>query len=395
MNTPSPTRSLEIKILIVGFGHVGAELLNLALKSTFTNGFEYVVGVRKPAQHRERFNLVHLSSMLTGSALDATPVASLVAMDLDDVAATTATLRALRPDIVINTASRQAWWFPSLLPAQSGAVLAANPVGPSLPNHLLPAMQLQQALHRAGVREGAFTINAAYPDVVNPVLARIGLGYDIGGGNIANPMNAIRAAAAIESGRMPGDVVLRAYGHHAFSYRVTRAGNPAPAPFHIEFEDRAGRPIGLDPLQVFRHLPTTLKRTSGLPGTLMTAASLWTVLRAAVDGAADPFCAPGPLGLEGGWTVRIRDRRVELVSPRTVSTSHCAEVNRQGAVLDGIEAIEDDGTVVFAPGPMGIVRSVLGYSCERMRPSEAAARSDEWMACFRRCAEHPDLRKVA
>ena len=384
-----------MKILIVGFGHVGAELLNLALKSPLTNGHQYFVGTRNPGKHKERFNLVNLSSMAAMSDLREPPSATLFKLDLDEREESILSLHRLMPDIVINTASRQAWWFPTLLPRHAAELLASNPVGPSLPNHLVPAMQLQQALRLSGARERAFTINAAYPDAVNPVLAKIGLSYEIGAGNIANPMNAIRAAAALESGRATRDIVIRAYGHHSFSYRVTRQGNPAPAPFHIEFEDTEGSNLKLDPLAVFRHLPTTLKRTSGLPGTLMTAASLWTTLRAVLEDHRMPFFAPGPNGLEGGYTVRLVNRLVEVVAPRHTTFDHVAWINRQGAILDGIDDIADDGTVVFAPGPMAVVAQALGYECERMSPLEAAARSDEWMLRFRQCCQRHQTAQVA
>ena len=382
-----------MKVMIVGFGHVGRSVLNLALKSTLTNHCEFVVGVRSSARHVAEFNLITLFSMASADAIHAVPHARMVDLDVEQVEQTAETLSKLQPDVVINAASRQAWWYPDLLPAAHKQRLASNPVGPSLPNHLVPAMRLQQALQESGRRPKTFTINAAYPDVVNPVLARCGLGFEVGAGNIANPINAIRAAAALEARVAASDIHVRAWGHHSFSYRVTRQGDPTPAPFHIEFESAQGELLDLEPLAVFRHLPTTFKRTSGLAGTLMTGASVWSVLRAYVDQHGQTVHAPGPQGLEGGYAIKVRGAKVELVSPLTSSLAQVQAINRAGAVLDGIECIEDDGTVVFTPGPMDVIQKVTGYSCQRMALRDAQACSDDWLARFQACrADQADSR---
>jgi len=53
---------------------------------------------------------------------------------------------------------------------------------------------LMQAVKASGI--ATKTVNAAFPDAVNPILARIGLAPDIGVGNVANLVPAVRLSIA-------------------------------------------------------------------------------------------------------------------------------------------------------------------------------------------------------
>ncbi len=49
-------------------------------------------------------------------------------------------------------------------------------------------------------------------------------------------------------------------------------------------------------------------------------------------------------------------------------------INERGQRLDGIERIENDGTVYFAERNMAPLKEVLGYECRRMPLAEV----EEW-----------------
>ncbi len=53
------------------------------------------------------------------------------------------------------------------------------------------------------------------------------------------------------------------------------------------------------------------------------------------------------------------------------------DINERGARLDGIERVEDDGTVVFIEENVEYMREVVGYECEELKPSESEERARE------------------
>jgi len=53
------------------------------------------------------------------------------------------------------------------------------------------------------------------------------------------------------------------------------------------------------------------------------------------------------------------------------------EINNAGGRIDGIEAIRDDGSVVFCDRNVEYMREVVGYECKVLKIEEAEERSKE------------------
>jgi hypothetical protein len=243
-----------------------------------------------------------------------------------------------------------------------------------------------QAVRAAGC--DATVVNASYPDVTHPVLAAADLAPDVGIGNIAIPLVGLRLALADEHGVALDRVQIRAVFHHYVNYRATRDGDPRPAPFHVSAwlgeVDRpdAGEPLPVDPATVFAPLATTLKRTSGPHFQHVTAATAGVVLRALLDETDVYTHAPGPGGLPGGYPVRIARGEVGLALPEGMDVATAQRINDEGARLDGIERIDDDGTVHFRTENAEPLRRHLGYDAAPLRLAESRPRSVELMRRF-------------
>lgn len=96
--------------------------------------------------------------------------------------ATAELLRKIQPDVIIHTASLQAWWVVNELPAGLPARVAEAGLGPWLPMHLTLTHRRMQAVRAAGL--SPLVVSAPFPDVVNPVLAAVGLAPRVGLGNM-------------------------------------------------------------------------------------------------------------------------------------------------------------------------------------------------------------------
>ena len=168
------------KLLLVGAGNLCLQILKILGPK---NAFEFVVLGRNEEATIRLCNLVALSCAQLGQFIAIKPVIA----DLTDIGRVTQLLREEAPDILVNCASLQSWRVITGLPKLSFEKLDQAQFGPWLPMHLTLMHCLMQAVKASGI--SAKTVNAAFPDAVNPILARVGLAPDIGVGNVANLIN--------------------------------------------------------------------------------------------------------------------------------------------------------------------------------------------------------------
>ncbi|WP_157507587.1 hypothetical protein [Ktedonobacter racemifer] len=97
----------------------------------------------------------------------------------------------------------------------------------------------------------------------------------------------------------------------------------------------------------------------------MTAASAMAVFQGIVRDSHEMMHAPGPCGLPGGYPIYAHAQGIDVALPHQVSMHHALKINQAGLYLDGIEDIEEDGTIVFTDEAMMFYRDILGYECDK------------------------------
>ena len=167
-------------------------------------------------------------------------------------------------------------------------------------------------------------------------------------------------------------------GHHGAYYRARMGG-----PFYVN--------IIMDGMDITERWPndriTKLYREEGygvvtqLQGNLVdqmrTASSfLKHVLAIYFDTGEVHTCVIGVEGLPGGYPARLSREGAEVVLPG-ISREEAVEINQEGALLDGIKEIKNDGTVVYCDENVENMREVLGYECTELKPSESYERAKE------------------
>ena len=78
---------------------------------------------------------------------------------------------------------------------------------------------------------------------------------------------------------------------------------------------------------------------------------------------------------------------VRVAAIEGLPLAEAIDINERSHRFDGIERIEDDGTAVFSPWAVDVLRRELGYACERLAPSEAEQRAEELIARFAEYAQ--------
>ncbi len=266
----------------------------------------------------------------------------------------------------------------SKLPKPAFEKLVQAKPGPWLPLTLVLVYKLMQAVKQTGL--DTIVLNGAAPDNAHAVLGKVGLAPNTGVGNLANIIPALRQSIAAQLNSLIEDVEVLLFGHNQVAHSLRTSGTPGEAPFHLAVlvndEDITSN---LDLPSLFKTLPATLKHEYTQ---LLSAASAASIFDAITTRSSRVVHAPGPNGLPGAYPLRAGDNGLEVVLPQGLTLEEAVRINQEGQRLDGIERIEDDGTIYFAEKNMAILKETLGYECLRMPLPEVDERARELRAKY-------------
>ncbi len=233
----------------------------------------------------------------------------------------------LRPDLLVCCASAHSPYEKAHRPSAWTHLLGQAGFGVTLPLQAVLAVRLARAV--AAESPETRLVNGCFPDAVNPLLSALGLPVLCGIGNVATLAACLQAALGLPDQRR-----LAVLGHHA----------QLDAPSGPDGEVRAwcdGAPVpgvtGL--LAAYRALPRP--DLNALAG--HAAARLLTDL---LSGADRHTSVPGPLGLPGGYPVRLSGGALALDLPG-LTLPEAVAWNHHAGRRDGIEIA--DGRVRHLP----------------------------------------------
>jgi hypothetical protein len=361
--------------MIIGTGDLGGHVLEMLVR---------VPGARRiiTADVNEDWGYRKTNLALFGaSQLGFYPDLEFTKVDLYDIEKTAETILSFSPEIIYSAVSLQSWWVISTLPADVFERLDEARFGPWLPMQLTLVHKLMQAVKQTGL--DIRVVNSAFPDGVNPVLHQVGLAPTIGIGNVANPVPAIRASIASRLGRSMKDVSVFFVAQHYVSYHLTRFGSTGGAPYHLKAMVE-GRDVTnqVDVDEVFRDIAVRFRRLGGRDGQILTASSATKIILAMADDTGDLTHAPAPSGLPGGYPVRVDGKGGQVVLPPELTLEQAIRINEEGQRYDGIDKIDQDGTVHFTENASAIIKEMMGYECTVMKLEESEERARELGARF-------------
>lgn len=359
----------DTHLLIIGAGNVGTHTLDLLARR---HDAPRITVAGRDSEHLIRqLNL----SRLVATQLGYIPRLDYVPMDVNDIDQTAETIARLRPDVIFSTVSLQAWWVINELPKNLLERLDSAEIGPWLPMQLTLIYKVMQAVRMADC--APVVVNVALPDATHAILDKVGLAPNIGVGNVANIVPAIRHAAANELGVEVTQVDVRLIMEAYASHRLPRSGEAGGAPFYVSILHNGievRQNIDID--AVLKRVASQYRRLGGVRGAVLTAASAVRVLEAVCGQEHRLVHAPGPLGLVGGYPVNVSRFSSELALPLGVTVEQARDINERSLWYDGIAEIRADGSVRYSDPHMDIIRDMLGYDVREMRleDSEAFAR---------------------
>jgi hypothetical protein len=363
-------------LLLVGVGDLGGVLLELLAREPRLG--RIVAADRDAGRGAARSNLARAGGVAQGFE----PDIRFEAIDLNDVAATAELITRVAPALILDTASPQTWWLAGTLPAPQAALIRKAGFGVWLPINLTLTLKLMQAVSAAHYQ--GFTLTAPHPDVVNVVLARLGLAPTCGIGNLDEIVPKVRLLASERLGAPIGTVKVWLVAHHALEPPAFAGASGEVAPYFLRIEhhgrDVTGEVEGDELLLRPYPLP---------PGPaihFLTGGSTLRLVNALLFSDGTFLHAPAPHGLPGGYPVVAGRAGLSVELPPGLTLEQAVDINTRSHRFDGIERIEEDGTAVFCQESADTLRAVLGYSCDRLAPADAGGRAAELMARFREFA---------
>ncbi len=365
---------MSATVLLIGLGDLGGVTLDLLARAKWVR--RVVVASRSADSGVARVNLARVSAIASGAPGDIT----FVPVDLTDRDGTAEVIAQSRADVVYSTATMQSWLVPERLSPALKAPLERIGYGMWLPVHLAMTRRVMLAVRAANYRGPV--VAAAFPDVVHCALGKVGLAPTTGIGNVAEVVPKVELLAAARLGVPVGHVKVWLVGHHALVNAAYGDGVPTShPPFFVRVEHN-GRDVthmvGAQEL-VLRAFPMSGQAAIHT----LTAATTLPVL-AALSGAGDRLAhAPAPGGLPGGYPVFVRQGRVDVIDPPGCPRADAIGINERSHAWDGIDRIEDDGTVVLREESAAALRQLINYDGARMRVDDAEMQAAELIGRFR------------
>ena len=228
------------------------------------------------------------------------------------------------PAGVLLCASTQSPWERLVAPSAWTALVDRAGFGITLPFQAELALAVGAALPQR-----SWLVNACFPDTVNPVLAARDVRVLCGVGNVG-----LLAASLQSALELPSQDRLRVLAHHVHLYQPANQ------------EDEALAWCDDEPVTEVTKLVAG-QRTAGRPElnhvTGLTAA---LVVAALLTGAELSTSLPGPLGLPGGYPVRLAGSRLELRLPPGLTMADAVARNQRWALADGVRVAAE--RVVFS-----------------------------------------------
>jgi len=383
-------------LLLIGLGELGARLLDI-LARTPNLGWRIVVASRTPEQAQRRVN----AALFAASYADQFPEIEFRAVNLENRDATASLISAEAPAIVVNTASRSPWWARGLLPSHIRDRLERVGAGPGLwaAGHLGLFRHLLAAMREAAC--SAPIVNAAYPDVLHPALARVAPGPLIGIGNIDLLIPPIRYIVAGIHGLSPRNVTPFVIAHNFHSSRILSGhdlgGRNPLVKILVNGSDVTPE---LDLLDLWRRIPVATPIPLGAASSAFAVGSLARTVFGVLADARIMSHSPGPEGLPGGYPVEISRAGARVAVPAEIPLQQAIEVNLAGQRGEGIEEIAEDGSLTLTDIAAEVLHDIFDMQARVITPPEAEAFAGELASRFRSLASRygiypSDLRRSA
>jgi len=362
--------------MIVGLGNLGERILEFLVR---IQGMVKVFG----ADIDREAGLRRVRSARAGASFHGYyPQIMFRELDLNDEEATQALLQDIRPDVIVNTATLSPWLDLSQIPSELREKIGATAFAMRLPLHLALMYKLMRSVKKSGVK--AHVVNASLPDIVNPVLGKVGLAPTVGLGNFELIIPGIRVVVSEKLGvpMRSVSVYLIAHTLHLKMFRDYSSFSSLPYFLKVLVDDvdmTNKLDLRIVLAEASEHVSTNYHDRLNI-----VASSAVKNVMAILNDTRELTHAPGPNGLPGGYPIRLGSNGADIFLPDGLGMEEAVRINLLAQRSAGIELIEDDGTVIFTKKASESMMKNLCFEWEIMRLEECAEKAGELISYNKR-----------
>ena len=306
-------------------------------------------------------------------------------VDLRDLDSIASALEKHKPDVVLQVATMMSsYYYIHIIKREikrKHLPLKTYLAGHTFAKDFVFVYNVMRALKKTSLNTKV--VNLSFPDNTHLVLGKLGLAPHIGAGTIDISVGGIRKKIADHLKIPIHNVNVVMVCHH--SIRVTPIEYvPYYLRVYVNGNDITEQLAELKKFVQEGIIASYVGATTNAP---MTAASAVSNVLAVLNDTQVIKHAPGPNGLPGGWPVRIGREKVDLVLPTDLSFEEAMKMQEEGLKTDGIERVEDDGTVVFTEEAVNMMREILGLEWPKVKPDEAEEMALDLIKAYKKLEE--------
>lgn len=356
------------KVLLVGLGHVGGEILHtLARSAGITEiigaDFDENVGTRKTKE-----------ALLGAAALNFFPKIQFRSIDLkNDVKGAVELLKEFEPDLIFNTADLFPYYrfevdLPKEIYRKIGEASKCGFVA-ALPFRLILPYKLMTAVKESGIKTHVLVTNDPC-EVVNPLLGKVGLAPTAGIGDFAHFIEPIRSVVSLKMKVPMRAVKVFLVAHHSTLHLFQRRAVPSKSTYFLKVlvDDRdvtkKWTPEEILLAAVGGSRSPEGERLHVFDPHFTACIAVGDILAILNDTEEIRHC-PGPSGFIGGYPVRLSSKGAEVYIPEEITLEEAIKMNEQAQKQEGVEDIRNDGTVVFTDEAVRIMDEVMHWDMKQ------------------------------
>jgi hypothetical protein len=281
--------------------------------------------------------------------------------DLSEVDKVSEILKKVKPKVICSTAILRASYLAPSIPREKLHKIEALGYKGRAPLYslfLYCPLKLMQAIELSGIETKSVITN--YPDVTCAVLKNgFGLEPTVGGGNIDLAIPMIKKIVNEKLNVPLQNISIYLVAHHAWVAGVNRYNVSVPYWIKIfvggdDVTEQFPPTYLCNSLQKihdtsFLYPKSPLGLSAKYYQQFIASSFVQNIL--AIYFNTGKIChAPGPCGLPGGYPVRLSADGAEVYLPKEITLEEAIKINNECGKYDGIERIEDNGTVICTDG---------------------------------------------
>ena len=220
--------------------------------------------------------------------------------------------------------------------------------------------------------------------MVNPILAKAGLAPTIGIGNVELIQPCIRLMVSKKLNAPIDLVKVYLVAHHVWWVYPREAGyKKSPYYLKVLVNDKDVT----DKFDTDQLMWDAIKLyPSGIEFTTVSASSTIENMYALLGEQKIFRHSPAPNGLPGGYPIILSKAGAELALPEGISKEEAVKLMEEAQKLDGIERIEEDGTVIVPEYANKIMKEMLGFDHPSFKAEDCYDLALEQIAKYKKFA---------